>query len=147
MRKGLIAAGIVLALAALGFLLYAFGPVFVTVKVDEAAPLPASPSREPKSFRIVATPGHPAEGEVLIVETAAGPVVRFENFKTLNGPDLFVYLAKDLEAREFVNLGPLKGTEGNANYAVPEGVELAEYPYVMTWCRRFGVLFNYAEID
>lgn len=84
---------------------------------------------------------------VRLIETEAGTVLRYENFETINGPDLFVYLAKDLEATDFVNLGDLKGTEGNANYSVPAGVDIKDYKYEMVWCKQFGVLFNYADLS
>jgi hypothetical protein len=73
--------------------------------------------------------------------------VRFENFKTINGPNVHVYLAKDTSGEEFIDLGAIRGTEGNINYTVPEGVDLSEYPIVMHWCVPFSVLFNYAEIQ
>lgn len=96
---------------------------------------------------IVDTSGHKASGTVRIVKTATGDVVRFENFKTVNGPDLFVYLATDLEATEFIDLGRLKATEGNVNYSIPNGTNVEKYQYVMVWCKQFGVLFNYADIS
>jgi hypothetical protein len=72
--------------------------------------------------------------------------MRFENFKTINDPNLHIYLAKGIDAKEFIDLEKLRGTEGNINYTVPEGVDLSEYPIVVHWCVPFGVLFNYAEI-
>ncbi len=99
------------------------------------------------SSPIIGTTGHPASGTARIINTEGGAVIRYENFKTLNGPDLFVYLAKDLDAESFINLGELKATEGNVNYAVPTNVDVNEYKYVMVWCRQFGVLFNYADLS
>jgi hypothetical protein len=52
-----------------------------------------------------------------------------------------------LEAKDFVNIGEVKATEGNVNYEIPQGVNPDEYKYVMVWCKQFGVLFNYAEIN
>lgn len=101
---------------------------------------------EPRAFPVVATALHPASGDVKVIETAEGTVIRFEDFETINGPNLHLYLAKDLDATEFVDLGPIRGTEGNINYLVPEGVDVSEYQYIMHWCVPFGVLFNYAEI-
>lgn len=99
------------------------------------------------TFPVMATAGHPAEGQVRVVPTAEGTIVRFEDYKTINGPRLHIYLAKDLKANEFIDLGPIRGTEGNINYTVPEGVDVSEYRYVMAWCVPFSVLFNYAEIN
>jgi len=50
---------------------------------------------------------------VFIIETDDGSrLLRFENFKATKGPDLFVYLATDETANDFVNLGVLKGNIG-----------------------------------
>jgi hypothetical protein len=100
----------------------------------------------PKRFSVQGTTGHPASGNVQLLSTTNGTVIRYEDFETINGPNLHVYLSKDLDAKDFVDLGPIKGTKGNINYTVPEGVSLSEYPYVMYWCVPFGVLFNYAEV-
>lgn len=108
-------------------------------------PEPA-PAPEPIVAAIMDTIGHPAEGTVRVINTAEGQVIRFENFKTINGPQLHLYLSKDIEGNDFIDLGPIRGTEGNINYVVPEGVDLSEYRYVMHWCVPFGVLFNYADL-
>ena len=101
----------------------------------------------PTVSEVIPTGGHPASGTVRVIDTAEGQIIRYEDFKTINGPRLHVYLAKDLGADEFIDLGPIRGTEGNINYTVPEGTDLNEYKYVMYWCVPFGVLFNYADVS
>ena len=97
---------------------------------------------------VMGTTGHPASGKARVLRTTDGKsIVRYEDLKTINGPNLHVYLAKDLEGDDFIDLGPIKGTEGNINYEVPDGVNVADYTYIMHWCVPFGVLFNYAEIN
>lgn len=151
MIKKIIIAVVVVLL--LGFAYYAFSPIFKTVTLQEDVPRAQNVSSStemialPQHYSVVGTVGHPAEGVVKIFDSPDGKVIRYENFKTINGPDLFVYLSKDLEGKEFVDLGALRGTEGNINYAVPFGVDISEYRYVMTWCKQFGVLFNYADIS
>ncbi|MBD3248302.1 hypothetical protein GF382_03365 [Candidatus Falkowbacteria bacterium] len=100
-----------------------------------------------QSHPVMGTVGHPASGEVKILDTTTGKVIRYENFETINGPNLHVYLAKDLKAREYYDLGEIKGTSGNINYSVPKEANLEDYKYVMYWCVPFKVLFNYAEIN
>jgi hypothetical protein len=95
---------------------------------------------------VVGTAGHRASGVVQVLETNDGSVIRYEDFETINGPNLHVYLTNDLDARDYVDLGPIKGTKGNINYEVPENINLEDYKYVTYWCVPFGVLFNYAEI-
>ncbi len=157
--------GVVGAAVVAAFAWWTLSPFFITTTADEALPgvtqneqegqmsseepmqepMPAAP-RTLATASIVDTPAHPAEGTVRVVEADGTTYVRYENFKTLNGPDIFVYLSKDLEASEYVNLGRVKATEGNVNYEIPAGVDVADYPYVLIWCRAFGVLFNSAYI-
>jgi peptide methionine sulfoxide reductase msrA/msrB len=152
MKKKIImgGAGLVL-LAVLGFLYYTLSPLFITVHLDEALPTNAlTESKEDifmKTASIIGTPGHSATGTVQLVSTEVGKILRYENFKTTNGPDLFVYLSTDLKATEFINLGELKATEGSINYDIPAEVDLSKYKYALVWCKQFGVLFNYAELS
>ncbi len=104
------------------------------------------PEEEREPSVVMDTVGHPASGTVRVIESSEGTFVRFEDFKTINGPRLHVYLAKDLDAEEFIDLGPIRGTEGNINYRVPDDVDISEYQYVMHWCVPFRVLFNFARI-
>lgn len=137
--------GGVVALAILGVAYYGISPFFINIRADDAAPLaPSGAGRAPAP--IIDTPAHPASGTVRIIEADGAHFVRYENFKTINGPDLYVYLAKDLSATEFIDLGRLRATEGNVNYEIPSGVNIDDYPYVLTWCKAFGVLFNSARI-
>lgn len=135
--------GGVILVGILGFAYYAVSPLFIHIKVDEALPTAVGSPR----VAVVDTPIHPASGFVRIVDADGKMYVRYEEYKTINGPDLYVYLAKDLDATEFVDLGKIKATEGNINYEIPAGVDIAEYPYVLTWCKAFGVLFNSADLS
>ena len=149
----IVGAAVLIALIAFGY--YALSPLFRNVKVDEALPGTKAVETQTKeqsqsqvvSAQVVGTAGHPASGTVRIVEAESKSYIRYENFKTINGPDIYVYLSKDLDAKEFVNLGMVKATEGNINYEIPADVDVAGYPYVLTWCKAFGVLFNYADLS
>ena len=68
--------------------------------------------------------------------------MRYENYAGTNGPDLRVCLADDLNATNFVDLGRAKGNKGNINYSIPDEVDVADYKYVLTWCRAFSALFR-----
>lgn len=142
-----------IGLSALGY--YTLSPLFITLKKDDALPIiqeslpqtaTSSTSLQTEAVPIIDTPLHPAQGTVRIISNGNTQYVRYENFETINGPDIFVYLAKDLEAVEFVSLGRVTATKGNVNYPIPEGVDPREYPYVLIWCKAFGVLFNSAKV-
>ena len=91
---------------------------------------------------------HDAHGKAYTIPLEDGrDVLRLENFKSTNGPDLYVYLSTDKDASEFINLGKLKANSGNQNYEIPNAVNLVEYNQVLIWCKAFGVLFGSAEIS
>jgi Electron transfer DM13 len=90
---------------------------------------------------------HNAEGLAKVIVLDEGnSILRLENFRATNGPDLYVYLSTDKSASDFVSLGRLKGNIGNQNYEIPEGTELSKYDTVLIWCRAFSVLFGSAEL-
>ena len=86
-------------------------------------------------------------GLAKVIEDNSVKSVRLENFSSNNGPDLKVYLAKDANAGSFINLGNLKSTSGNQNYALAGSINLAEYKYILIWCQQFGVLFGSAQLN
>ena len=90
---------------------------------------------------------HNAEGVAKIIQLADGTdILRLENFKATNGPDLYVYLSTDKTNADIVNLGRLKGNIGNQNYLIPAGTDLTKYNTALIWCRAFSVIFGSAEL-
>lgn len=98
-------------------------------------------------YPIAHTPGHSATGNIRVVETPEEKIIRYEDYDGTNGPDLKIYLSKDLDANDFIDLGPSRANKGNVNYSVPLDVDIDAYQYVLTWCEAFGVLFDYAKIN
>ena len=90
---------------------------------------------------------HNAEGVAKLIQVGDGTnILRLENLKATNGPDLYVYLSTDKTASDFVSLGRLKGNMGNQNYEIPNGTNLTKYNNVLIWCRAFSVLFGSAQL-
>jgi hypothetical protein len=90
---------------------------------------------------------HQGSGTAKIVTTSTGPKLLFENFSTIPGPDLFVYLspnAANEDLGEFVSLGKLKSISGDQVYDLPENYQ--DYKTVVVWCRAFSVTFTFAEL-
>lgn len=146
---------------------YAISPYFTNSTADEAIPNSAIPLKmddttmmedEPMmegnaiqtysgTFVGVGDGIHDAEGMVRTIPLDDGNnVLRLENFKATNGPDLHVYLSTDTNAKDIVNLGKLKANIGNQNYEIPEGIDLEKYNKVLIWCKPFSVLFGSAEL-
>lgn len=94
---------------------------------------------------------HVGAGKATVVRLPNGKrALTLTNFRTDNGPDLRVYLVRGLNSdgkfRDSVDLGALKGNKGNQQYAVPAGINPADYDGVVIWCRAFGVNFTEARL-
>lgn len=97
---------------------------------------------------------HPTQGRVDVLGDGTGQrFLRFEDFRTDNGPDLNVYLSAappDAPVGQFtdvyVDLGDLKGNVGSQNYEIPRDLDLDVYSTVVIWCVRFSVVFGAAEL-
>ena len=91
---------------------------------------------------------HNAEGTAKVIPLQDDSnILRLEDLRVTNGPDLYVYLATDKSASDFVNVGKLKANNGNQNYDIPTETDLTKYDTVLIWCRPFSVLFGSAELE
>ena len=90
---------------------------------------------------------HNAEGLAKVIPLGDGSsILRLENFKSTNGPNVHLYLATDKAASNFIDLGRLKANNGNQNYNIPNGIDLAKYNMALIWCKDFSVLFGSAQL-
>lgn len=98
---------------------------------------------------------HATSGTVRVLEAGDDArVVRLEGFETENGPDLFVYLTTNRAGGEegafddeVINLGRLKGNQGDQNYELPTDTDLARFRTVVIWCDRFNSPFGAADLS
>ena len=88
---------------------------------------------------------HPTSGTVTV--NADNSLLLLDMFKTDDGPKLLMYLTSDLEYKDYVDLGDLKGIEGNFEYDIPPNTDLEKYKYVVVWCVDFSVSFGHAELE
>lgn len=146
----------------LGFAYYTISPYWRNPSMDEASPVsPTEPGvihEDPgvgngqgmqgvlREADFIAK-AHEVEGKAQLIKVGDDYTVRFEDFKSINGPDLKIYLATDASNDDFIDLGAIKATQGNVNYAVPAGTDTEKYDTVLVWCKAFGVLFSYAELN
>ncbi len=158
---------------AIGAWLFQPWKLFTDEVVDEALPLPAAATSAPTNPGTTPEPTpepqvlakgrfisheHETTGRAEVLQLPDGKrVLRFEDLKTSNGPDLKVWLAAApvipgtdgwfvFDDDEFEDLGPLKGNIGNQNYRIPDSVDLKQLSSVSIWCDRFSVSFGAAEL-
>lgn len=139
----------------------------IPVVVSSAEPTPdptASATPEPPAGPIALAMGgfvsheHETSGTATVIENPDGSrVLAIENLSTTNGPDVHVWLsASDVVpgvdgwfvagGAPFIDLGPIKGNQGDQVYEIPEGIDLAEYRSVALWCVQFSVSFGAAQL-
>jgi hypothetical protein len=101
---------------------------------------------------------HSTSGRVSIYEGSGGKLtLRLTNFKTSNGPDVHVLLIAANDAQdndnflknnvERIELGKLKGNEGDQNYDIPAGTDLTKFHTVAIYCERFNANFGTAPLE
>jgi hypothetical protein len=79
-------------------------------------------------------------------------LLRLENLDVTNGPDLHVLLVPAADPTEradiegYVDLGPLKGNQGNQNYEIPTEVDPTAYGSIVIYCQPFHVIFSVASL-
>jgi hypothetical protein len=95
---------------------------------------------------------HDARGTATAIRLArGGRVLTLTDFDVTNGPDLRVYLVAgrartEGDVRHVVDLGALKGNQGDQQYDIPRRVDLERYSTAVIWCRAFSVLFARAPL-
>jgi len=101
---------------------------------------------------------HKTDGRATIYQGADGKLVlRLTKFTTSNGPDVHVILVATTDAMddanflkdntEKVELGKLKGNEGDQNYEIPAGTDLTRFRTVSIYCERFNANFGAAPLE
>ncbi|MEO5685084.1 MAG: DM13 domain-containing protein [Chitinophagaceae bacterium] len=73
-------------------------------------------------------------------------ILALENVNISNGPDLHVYLSKEVQPVNFIDLGKLKSTSGNQLYDINGSPDFVAYKYALVHCQQYNHLFGSAEL-
>jgi Electron transfer DM13 len=154
--------GLVVALAGIPVLAggwWAFRPekLFIDKQVSEAAPASVGGEAEPLFTGRLESREHPTHGRATIYKEGSGKTyLRLTDFTTSNGPDVHVVLARAEEPAlskivpgdlGYVELGSLKGNQGDQNYDVPASTDLEKYQAVAIYCERFHAIFGVTKLE
>ncbi len=100
---------------------------------------------------------HQTSGRATIYSVNGKETLRLTKFKTSNGPNVHVILIAVADAPdnenflnknvERVELGMLKGNEGDQNYAIPDGTDLTKFRAVSIYCERYNANFGAAPLE
>jgi hypothetical protein len=134
--------------------------LWTNTTVNEAAPSASNPAAAPTvlSEGSFISQEHSTAGTARLVRLSDGTtVLRLQDLATSEGPKVQVLLSDApvlpgsegyhvFDDARYVDLGPLKGNKGSANYVVPAGVDIEGLSSVSIWCDRFDVSFGAAEL-
>ncbi len=133
---------------------YLISPIWRVKVVNDVSPVQQINTKETATttVKIIAqgnfiAHAHTVNGVALLIEQEGKKTLRFENFETVNGPDVRIYLSKDLTNKDYIDISSLKATKGNVNYEIPASVDTSKYNNVLVWCRAFSVLFSSATLE
>jgi hypothetical protein len=139
---------------------WAFRPekLWINQKVSEPAPFASSTDPQPLYTGRLEGKAHQTSGRATIYKTPdAKQYLRLTDFSTSNGPDVHVVLARGDEANltqeivkgqlDSVELGSLKGNQGDQNYDLPASVDLQKYNAAVIYCERFHAVFGVARLE
>ncbi|TYL53506.1 DM13 domain-containing protein [Agromyces mariniharenae] len=130
--------------------------------VARDTPLPSTPAEPAGPVELssgsLISHEHETTGTVRVIQLPDGTrQLAIEDLQTTNGPDVHVWLSAGpviegfdgwftAGGHPYVDLGMIKGNQGNQLYDIPVDVDLAAYPTVDLWCVQFSVSFGAAAL-
>ena len=139
---------------------WAFRPekLWINQTVDEPAPFTSTADPQPLYTGTLEGKAHETSGRATIYKmTSGGEYLRLTDFRTSSGPDVHVLLARGDEDNlgqeivkgklDSIELGSLKGNQGDQNYDVASSVNLSRYSAVVIYCERFHAIFGVARLE
>ena len=156
-RKGTLVA---IGLPILVVVWWAFRPekLWINERVNEPAPFASSTDPQPLYTGRLESRAHQTSGRATIYKTPDGKeYLRLTDFMTSNGPDVHVVLAQSDDKSltqeivkgqlDSVELGSLKGNQGDQNYDLIAAIDLQKYNAVVIYCERFHAVFGVAQLE
>jgi hypothetical protein len=128
------------------------GKTVTSAEGVESSPAHLTVSSASRSGTFTKRPGgsYNVSGKALLTQESNGSLrLSFDDaFRSSNGPGLEVFLsASNTVGVNSRNLGRLQRTSGAQSYAVPAGVTLTTYDWVIVHCVPFNVTFGYARLQ
>ena len=98
---------------------------------------------------------HRGSGNASLVRAADGKVLlRLDQFRVTNGPDLYVYLtpaaapnSHDDVVKDALQVGRLKASEGGFGYELPPGTDISKFRAAVIYCYQFRTIFSIAPLS
>jgi len=145
-RKVTLLVAIGIPVAIIGWAAFRPELLFVNKSVNETGPAVAETLRT-GSFESYA---HETKGKAAILKSGGSLILRLSQFSTSNGPDVHILLSKTSDPKDItgsLDLGSIKGNQGDQNYTLPAGTDPTAFNAVTVWCKRFNVSFGGATLS
>lgn len=84
------------------------------------------------------------KGEVQVLMQDSVVALSLKDFSASSGPDLHVYLSREIKPVTFYDLGSLRSTSGDQLYTIPANTDFTEYKYALIHCKAYNHLFGSA---
>ena len=84
-------------------------------------------------------------GVAKILEKNTEFTLVLDSFTVSNGPDLHVYISKEVNPVNFIDLGVLRANSGTQVYVINGMPDFMEYKYALIHCQQFNHLFGSAS--
>ncbi len=141
-----------------GWFLFRPEKLFINQRVNEAAPFVANDARKPIYTGLLNGKLHETSGLATVYREPDGTMtLRLSNFHTSNGPDVHVVLVAAADpglqsttlgtTLASLEIGMLKGNEGDQDYRLPMQTDLNRYNTVVIYCERFRAVFGSANLE
>jgi hypothetical protein len=85
-------------------------------------------------------------GMATVYDQSGSLVLALENMRISNGPQLHVYLSREEQPVNFIDLGPLQSTMGNQLYNIPGRPDFSQYQFALVHCKKYNHLFGSAKL-
>jgi hypothetical protein len=129
-------------------------PFFLTAckKEEATSATPANDTIDPNSTVVVMGnfipgPYGSANGVAEVRRASNGSLTLvLKNFSVNSGPDLHVYLSKEVQPVNFIDLGLLRSVSGTQIYNINGNPDFSQFKYALIHCQRFNHLFGSAEL-
>jgi hypothetical protein len=139
---------------------WAFRPEKLWINQKVSEPSPFASSNDPQALYTGRLEGesHQTSGRATIYRAPDGKqYLSLTDFSTSNGPDVHLVLAQGDEANliqkivkgqlDMVELGALRGNQGDQNYDLPGSVDLQKYNAAVIYSERFHAVFGLARLE
>ncbi len=157
-RKWILAAAIGFPILVAAWWVFRPEKLWINQKVNEPAPFASRTDPQPLYTGRLEGKAHQTSGRATIYRTSDGrQYLRLTDFMTSNGPDVHVVLVQTDDANltkeivtdqiDSVELGQLKGNQGDQNYDLPASVDLQKYNAAVIYCERFHAIFGAAKLE